>query len=196
MPEAEGMALYDAGLVVAPRRLGPLLEIGTYCGKSAAYLGAAARQTGTVLFSIDHHRGSEELQPGWPHHDPDVVDPVTGMIDTLPFARRTLHEAGLEASVVLVVGDSVRVARGWGAQLALLFIDGGHGAGVAWADFRSWAPRWLWAGRWLFTTCSPIRPRGVRCRTRSSATPGSRANGKSWPRSGRSGFYAGPGRPA
>jgi hypothetical protein len=141
MPEAEGMALYDAGLVVAPRRLGPLLEIGTYCGKSAAFLGAAARQTGTVLFSVDHHRGSEEMQPGWPHHDPDVVDPVTGMIDTLPFARRTLQEAGLEATVVLVVGDSVQVARAWGEQLSLLFIDGGHGAGVAWADYRSWAPK-------------------------------------------------------
>ena len=98
-----------------PSGLGPLLEIGTYCGKSAAYLGAAARQTGTVLFSVDHHRGSEELQPGWPHHDPEVVDPVTGMIDTLPFARRTLQEAGLEASVVLVVGESVQVARGVGS---------------------------------------------------------------------------------
>jgi hypothetical protein len=141
MPEAEGMALYEAGLVAGPRGLGPFLEIGTYCGKSASYLGAAARQTGTLLFSVDHHRGSEELQPGWAHHDPDVVDPATGMIDTLPYARRTIQQAGLEGSVVLVVGESVPVARAWAAPLSLLFIDGGHGAAVAAADYTSWAPK-------------------------------------------------------
>ena len=141
MPDAAGRALYDAGLVAGPSGLGPLLEVGTYCGKSAVYLGEAARRTGTLLFSIDHHRGSEELQSGWPHHDPEVVDPLTGAIDTLPFARRTIREAGLEASVVLVVGESVQVAGAWAAQLSLLFIDGGHGAEVAWADYRCWAPK-------------------------------------------------------
>ena len=141
MPDEEGLALYDAGLAAGRRGLGPLLEVGTYCGKSAAYLGAAARQAGTLLFSVDHHRGSEELQPGWPDHDPEVVDPAAGIIDTLPLARRTLRQAGLEGSVVLVVGESARVAGAWGAPLSLLFIDGGHGAGVAWADYTSWAPK-------------------------------------------------------
>ncbi len=141
MPEEEGMALYEAGLTAGARGLGPMLEVGTYCGKSATYLGAAARQAGTVLFSVDHHRGSEELQPGWPHHDPDVVDAATGMIDTLPYARRTIQQAGLEGSVVLVVGESVAVAGAWAAPLSLLFIDGGHGASVAWADFTSWGPK-------------------------------------------------------
>lgn len=141
MPEDEGMALYGAGREAGSSGLGALLEIGTYCGKSAVYLGAAARDSGTVLFSVDHHRGSEELQPGWAHHDPDVVDPATGTIDTLPWARRTLREAGLEGHVVLVVGDSPTVARHWSSPLALVFIDGGHGADVARADFTSWAPK-------------------------------------------------------
>ena len=77
-----------------PARVGPLLEIGTYCGKSAVYLGAAARVAGTVLFTVDHHRGSEENQAGWEHHDPEVVDPETGRMDTLPFFRRTIATAG------------------------------------------------------------------------------------------------------
>jgi hypothetical protein len=141
MPDAEGLALYDAGLAAGPSGLGPFLEVGTYCGKSAVYLGAAAHRTGTLLFSVDHHRGSEEIQPGWPHHDPEVVDPVTGLIDTLPFARRTIRTAGLETSVVLVVGESCQVAGAWAAQLSLLFIDGGHGADVAWADYLCWAPK-------------------------------------------------------
>ena len=141
MPDHEGMALHRAGLVAGKASAGPFVEVGTYCGKSAVYLGAAARQTGHVLFSIDHHHGSEELQAGWPHHDPSIVDQVTGEIDTLPWARQTVREAGLERDVVLVVGESVTVARDWPGQVALLFIDGGHGEEVAWADYRSWGPK-------------------------------------------------------
>ena len=141
MPEPEGLALYQVAREAAGSGLGPLVEIGTYCAKSAVYLGAAAREAGTVLFSIDHHHGSEELQPGWPHHDPEVVDPATGAIDTLPWARRTLRDAGLEGQVVLVVGESVTVAKWWPGPLAMLFIDGGHGAEVARADFSWWVPK-------------------------------------------------------
>ena len=145
MPDDEGLALYRAGLSAAGRRTGPdpgppLLEIGTYCGKSAVYLGAAAREHGTVLFSVDHHRGSEENQPGWEHHDPSLVDRRTGRMDTLPWARQTLGRSGLDGCVVLVVGLSATVAAHWSTPLALLFIDGGHGADVAWDDYRGWSP--------------------------------------------------------
>lgn len=142
MPDDEGLALYRAGLT-APS--GPLLEIGTYCGKSALYLGAAAREKGTVLFTVDHHRGSEENQPGWEHHDPTVVDPRVGKMDTLPFARATIHDAGLEGTVVMVVGPSVTVAAHWRTPLALCFVDGGHGADVVRADYEAWAP-WVAPG--------------------------------------------------
>src|SRR5436190_22883569 len=104
MPDEEGLALYRAGLAGA--EYGPLLEIGTYCGKSAVYLGAAAAEAGTALFTVDHHRGSEENQAGWEHHDERLVDPSTGRMDTLPFFRRTIEEAGLEDHVVAVVGPS------------------------------------------------------------------------------------------
>ena len=103
MPDDEGLALARGRAATAAAR-GPLLEIGTYCGKSAVYLGAAAREGGTVLFTVDHHRGSEENQAGWEHHDTDVVDPRTGRMDTLPFFRRTIEDAGLEDVVVAVIG--------------------------------------------------------------------------------------------
>jgi MMP 1-O-methyltransferase len=109
MPEDEGQALHEAGLDGG--RVGPLLEIGSYCGKSAVYLGSAAQEIGTVLFTIDHHHGSEENQAGWEHHDPEVVDPRTSRMDTLPFFRRTIEDAGLEDAVVAVVGDSPTVAK-------------------------------------------------------------------------------------
>jgi MMP 1-O-methyltransferase len=138
MPVDEGQALYEAGLAVAVD--GPLLEVGSYCGKSAVYLGAAARERGRVLFSVDHHRGSEENQPGWEWHEPDLVDPAVGKMDTLPLFRRTVHDAGLEGTVVAVVGDSSRVAVNWATPLALLFIDGGHGVEPARSDYEHWTP--------------------------------------------------------
>jgi predicted O-methyltransferase YrrM len=143
MPPDEGLALHRAASVAAGGSGpgGPLLEIGTYCGQSAVYLGAAAEAAGNVLFSVDHHHGSEEIQRGWEHHDPEVVDPATGRMDTLPWARRTVEEAGLEASVVLLVGPSTVAAARWATPLSLLFIDGGHGHAMAWADYRAWAPK-------------------------------------------------------
>lgn len=147
MPEAEGLALYDAAMTTA--RIGPLLEIGTYCGKSAVYLGAAARATSTILFTVDHHRGSEENQAGWEHHDSVLVDQRTGRMDTLPFFRRTIEDAGLEDVVIAVLGHSTTVAMHWGTALGFLFIDGGHGIDVASADYEAWsghvAPRGLLA---------------------------------------------------
>jgi MMP 1-O-methyltransferase len=137
MPEAEGLALYDAGLEGG--RFGPLLEIGSYCGKSAVYLGSAAAERDTVLFTIDHHHGSEENQAGWDHHDTEVVDARTGRMDTLPFFRRTIEDAGLEGAVIAVVGDSPTVGRFWQTPVGLLFIDGGHAEDVAMADYDGWA---------------------------------------------------------
>src|SRR6476469_10511575 len=143
MPPDEGLALHDAAAATAID--GPFLEIGSYCGKSAVYLGAAARERGTVLFTVDHHRGSEENQAGWEHHDPEVVDPRTGRMDTLPFFRRTIEDAGLEDAVVALVGDSPTVGRFWQTPVGLLFIDGGHAEDVAMADYDGWA-RFVAAG--------------------------------------------------
>ena len=138
MPEPEGLALYEAGLEGA--RVGPMVEIGSYCGKSAIYLGAAAEERMAVLFSIDHHSGSEEHQPGQEYHDPRVVDPESGKVDTLPIFKRTIVEAGLENSVVAVVGDSAAIAAHWSRPLGLVFIDGGHSEEAASADLEGWTP--------------------------------------------------------
>lgn len=143
MPDDEGIALYDAGLSAAPS--GPLLEIGSYCGKSAVYLGAAAKDGDSVLYSVDHHRGSEENQPGEEYHDPDLAD-VGGRVDSLPWFRSTIEEAGLTPWVVGVVGDSATVASAWATPLALIFIDGGHSQRAADTDFGSWGPKLMPGG--------------------------------------------------
>ncbi|HTU38146.1 MAG TPA: class I SAM-dependent methyltransferase [Acidimicrobiales bacterium] len=153
MPDDEGEALFEAA-----RRAGEaevpgaspstFVEIGAWCGKSTVYLGAAAEATGAVLLSVDHHRGSEENQPGWEYHEPDLVDPDAGRIDTLPHWRRSVTRAGLEASVMGIVGDSPTLAARWDRPLVFCFIDGGHGDEPAWADFRGWAPH-VAVGGWL-----------------------------------------------
>ena len=141
MPPEEGDALHDAALTAAEAVPGaPFVEIGTYAGRSTIWLGAAAREADTVLFTVDHHRGSEENQAGWEHHDPSLVDPRTGRMDTLPSFRRTLADAGLEDVVIAVIGPSATIARHWTTPAALVFIDGGHGVEPARADYEGWTP--------------------------------------------------------
>ena len=138
MPPAEGLALYRAAATYAAA--GPVLEIGTYCGKSTIYLATAARQAGQAVITVDHHHGSEENQPGWEYHDASLVDPATGRLDTLPHFRATLAGLGLDDDVVAIVGRSADVARLWRAPLGMLFIDGGHTEAAAQADYEGWAP--------------------------------------------------------
>ncbi|MET9419649.1 class I SAM-dependent methyltransferase [Streptomyces sp. NPDC006540] len=139
MPVGEGLALYAAAAEAGALGL-PLLEVGTYCGRSTILLADAAREAGTVVVTVDHHRGSEEQQPGWDYHDPETVDPEVGLMDTLPTFRRTLHKAGLEEHVVAVVGRSPQVAKVWGGKAGLVFIDGGHTDEHATNDYEGWAP--------------------------------------------------------
>lgn len=143
MPADEGRALFDA----AGRYLrgGVAVEIGTYCGKSTVLLAAAAIGSGGVLYTVDHHHGSEEHQPGWEYHDGAMVDPVSGRFDTLPAFRRTLDALDLDEAVVAVIGRSDVVARGWRTPLEFLFIDGGHSERAARQDFDGWA-KWVRPG--------------------------------------------------
>ena len=143
MPADEGRTLYDAAIRYLGDGVG--VEIGTYCGKSTVMLGAAAQQCGGVVFTIDHHHGSEEHQAGWEYHDASMVDPVTGLFDTLPTLRHTLDAAGVDDHVVAVVGRSTTVSRGWRTPLQLLFIDGGHTEEAAQRDFDAWV-RWVDVG--------------------------------------------------
>ncbi len=140
MPHEEGMALYQAAIDASNYCAGPMVEIGAYCGKSTIYIGAACDQVNSVLFSVDHHRGSEENQSGWEHHDPELVNPLTGRMDTLPTWRETIESAKLEHCVIAIVGESITIASNWSTPLSFLFIDGGHGEDPAWSDYRNWTP--------------------------------------------------------
>jgi predicted O-methyltransferase YrrM len=136
LPEDEAAALRAAALT-APG--GTWLEVGTYCGKSTVHLGAAARATGAALVTLDHHRGSEENQPGWEWHDASLVDPHTGRLETLPSLRRTLWDARLDEVVSVLVATTQQVAPWWTTPLSLLFLDGNHTEEVAQHDYAGFA---------------------------------------------------------
>jgi predicted O-methyltransferase YrrM len=144
LDEEEGLFLYQTAKEAGQR--GPCLEIGSYCGKSAIYLGLGCKAHQGVLFSIDHHRGSEEQQPGEEYFDPDLMNPVSGRLDTLPFFRRTIEKAGLEGTIVPMVCESALAARGWSTPLSLVFIDGGHSFESAYQDYQNWAKHLLPGG--------------------------------------------------
>lgn len=153
MPPEEGLALFETACRYG--KLGPICEIGTYCGKSAIYLGAAARQSGSVVVTVDHHRGSEEIQPGWAHHDPTLVDPRFGKMDSLPTFRSTIASAGLEEEVIAIVGRSEQVAALWNTPLGMLFIDGGHSEEPVTRDYEGWAPHVMRGGALVFHDIYP-----------------------------------------
>jgi hypothetical protein len=144
----EGDALYALALDVCAR--GPCLEIGSYCGKSTLYLGSACREKGGTLFSVDHHRGSEEQQPGQAYCDPELIDPRSNRVDTFGHFRRTLAAAGLEDTVVPVVCASLVAARCWATPLSLVFIDGGHDHGTVLGDYIAWSRHVVAGGYLLF----------------------------------------------
>ncbi len=136
MDEEEARRLYE--LAGEASRLGPCLEIGSYCGRSAAYLGLGCRENNGVLYSIDHHRGSEEQQPGQKYFDPELVDPETGRINTFPIFKKTIADLGLEETVIPIVSGSAAAAGAWSTPLSLVFIDGGHTFEAAFTDYSSW----------------------------------------------------------
>jgi len=140
----EGRRLHAVAL--AAGRFGPCLEIGGYCGKSTVWIGSACKRNNAILFSIDHHRGSEEHQPGELYFDPELFDPVSGQIDSFRAFRNTLEKADLCDTVVPLVAASAVCARQWATPLSLVFIDGGHSFESAFADYSAWAEHLLPGG--------------------------------------------------
>jgi predicted O-methyltransferase YrrM len=144
LDEDEGRCLYDIALKAS--RSGPCLEIGSYCGKSTIYIGTACKINHGILFSIDHHRGSEEQQPGEPYFDPSLFDPRSGRVDSLREFRKTIEKADIEDTVVVLVSRSDVAARGWATPLGMVFIDGGHTMEAAFSDYACWSPHILPGG--------------------------------------------------
>jgi len=144
MDDAEAVRLFE--LAEQAAAMGPVLEIGSYCGRSAAIIGTACQTKNGILYSIDHHLGSEEQQPGEEYFDPELFDQRTGGVNTLPFFRETLKKTNLEDTVIPIVSTSIVAGKMWQTPLSMVFIDGGHSFGAAYNDFLTWSPHLLSKG--------------------------------------------------
>ena len=140
----EGICLYNHAL--SSSKKGPILEIGSYCGKSTIYLAAAAKEYNCSVYSIDHHTGSEENQVGWEYHDIELFDEETGKINSFPEFMRNLRKANLLDTVIPIVSDSSLVSRDWKMPLSMVFIDGGHTMEAAFNDFNNWKDKIIKGG--------------------------------------------------
>ena len=147
-------------LALAASKIGPCMEIGSYCGKSAIYLGTACKENNSVLFSLDHHTGSEEQQPGQEYFDPDLLDKETGKIDTLRFFRKTIEDFDLENAVIPVIGRSEIVGRVWQTPLSLIFIDGSHAYESVLNDYKIWSKHLIVGSYLLFHDIFPDPEKG------------------------------------
>ena len=140
----EGICLYNHAL--SSSKKGPILEIGSYCGKSTIYLATAAKEYNCSVYSIDHHTGSEENQVGWEYHDIELFDEETGKINSFPEFMRNLRKANLLDTVIPIVSDSSLVSRDWKIPLSMVFIDGGHTMEAAFNDFNNWKDKIIKGG--------------------------------------------------
>ena len=140
----EGICLYNYALNSSKK--GPILEIGSYCGKSTIYIATAAKKYSGCVYSVDHHSGSEENQVGWEYHDIELFDEETGRINSFPEFMRNLRKANLLDTVVPVVSDSSLVSRYWKIPLSMVFIDGGHTMEAAFNDFNNWKDKIIKGG--------------------------------------------------
>lgn len=158
LDERESEYLYELALKASKK--GPCLEIGSYCGKSAVYIGGACKENNAVLFSLDHHRGSEEQQPGQEYFDPDLLNEQTGLIDTLPLFRHTLAVFALEDTVIPIVGRSETIGRAWQTPLSLIFIDGSHAYESVLKDYQIWSKHLMPGGYLVFHDIFPDPEKG------------------------------------
>ncbi|MFL2705104.1 MAG: class I SAM-dependent methyltransferase [Gammaproteobacteria bacterium] len=144
LDKEEGKTLYEFAKLYSKKGL--CLEVGSYCGKSAIYIGAAVKENKQKLYSIDHHKGSEEQQPGEEFFDPDLLDEDKTGINTLPFFLNTIDKAGLTNVVIPIISTSLEAGEVWSKPLAMVFIDGGHSEKAANEDYDTWSPHLIKGG--------------------------------------------------
>ena len=136
MPDHEGKALMSWAEYFS--KIGPLLEIGSFCGKSSIYIGLAAKKNNQVLYTIDHHKGSEEHQLNEEYFDEEIYDYELNEVNTFPLFKKNIGAYNLTDTVIPIVSTSATAAKGWNKNLGLVFIDGSHSLESATLDYESW----------------------------------------------------------
>ena len=118
--------------------LGSVLEIGTYCGKSTLNFALVAKKIDGLIYTVDHHTGSEEHQLGEEYHDEDLYDKRLKKFNTLPEFLKNLRSSNLDNFIIPIISKSSDASETFSELISLLFIDGGHSLEAALSDYNSW----------------------------------------------------------
>ncbi len=136
MPSHEGLALTKWAEEFS--HYGPALEIGTFGAKSALYIAAGSSILNQLVYTIDHHSGSEEHQLGEEYFDPEIYDEKLGRVNTVPLMQSNLQQFDESKWIVPILANANSVAPSWSTELGLLFIDGSHTEISAMNDYDNW----------------------------------------------------------
>ena len=136
MPSHEGLALTKWAEEFS--HYGPALEIGTFGAKSTLYIAAGSSILNQLVYTIDHHSGSEEHQLGEEYFDPEIYDEKLGRVNTVPLMQSNLQQFDESKWIVPILANANSVAPSWGIELGLLFIDGSHTEISAMNDYDNW----------------------------------------------------------
>jgi predicted O-methyltransferase YrrM len=118
--------------------LGAVLEIGTYCGKSTLNFAHVAKKINGLVFTVDHHTGSEEHQLGEEYHDEDLFDKRLNKFNTLPEFLKNIRSSNLGQFIIPLINKSSEASETFSELISMLFIDGGHSSEAAFSDYNSW----------------------------------------------------------
>jgi predicted O-methyltransferase YrrM len=135
LEDLEGCALMH--LAAGGGGTGAIVEIGSYLGRSTAFLAAGSKGVGREkVVAVDHFGGSAEHQAGQQYASAVLAREGT----TLYQFTANLRAVGLDDYVTPIVASSEDAARRWIGPIRLLFIDGDHGYEASRRDFELWSP--------------------------------------------------------
>lgn len=106
-----------------------IVELGSYKGRSTAYLASS----GHHVYAVDRWTIGGQQSPErdrWGYDRPE----------TLEAFHEQLERVGVADLVTPIVGDTVEVAQAWGEPVGLLFIDADHAEASVRADLEAWEP--------------------------------------------------------
>ena len=136
MPSHEGLALTKWAEEFST--YGPALEIGTFGAKSSLYIATGTSINDQLVYTVDHHSGSEEHQLGEEYFDSDIYDKRLSRVNTVPLMQANLHQFDESKWVIPIIANANSLAPSWRTELGLLFIDGSHTEVSAINDYDNW----------------------------------------------------------
>jgi predicted O-methyltransferase YrrM len=131
----EGYALYRCA--AEGPGIGAVVELGSYCGRSTAFLAAGSKAAcREKVVAVDHFLGSPEHQPGKHFASPVLAREGT----TFQCFRANLERVHLLDHVEAINAPSAEAVLRWTAPIRLLFIDAEHSYESVRHDFDGWTP--------------------------------------------------------